>query len=148
MFGIINFFGIVVLYISNFISYHLCLGIIYFWGLLFLHKREDRLNMVDGLTHQRKFLKSMSFINFSFSRLFSEIGIIVLSTTVSNISLKFNQEEMENVTGLHNTLTAVKSETKARNNFFFLFSLFFFNGVELFRKWGLNSFKSDFGDYS
>ena len=94
----------------------------------------------------QKVSKIGEFINFSFSRLFSEICIIVLSTTVSNSSLKFNQEEMENVTGLHNTLTAVKSETRQENIFSFL--SFFFNGLELFRKWGLNSFKIDFGDYS
>ena len=95
-----------------------------------------------------KISKIGEFINFSFSRLFLEIGIVVLSTTVSNISLKFNQEEMENVTGLHNTLTAVIAETKARKQRLFSFLSFFFNGLELFRKWGLNSFKIDFGDYS
>ena len=68
-----------------------------------------------------KVSKIGEFINFSFSRLFSEIGIIILSTTVSNISLKFNQGDMENVTGLHNTLTAVESETKERKHFFFFF---------------------------
>ena len=70
-----------------------------------------------------KVSKIGEFINFSFSRLFSEIGIIVLSTTVS--TLKFNQEDMENVTGLHNTLTAVKSETKARKQLLFSFLTFF-----------------------
>ena len=55
---------------------------------------------------------------------------------------------MENVTGLHNTLTAVKSEAKARKQRLFSFLSFFFNGLEHFRKWGLNSFKIDFGDYS
>ena len=81
------------------------------------------------LDSSERVAKIREFINFSFSRLFSEIGIIVLSTTVSNISLKFNQEEMENVTGLHDTLTVVKSETKARKQrpfSFFFFFLFFF----------------------
>ena len=86
------------------------------------------------LDSSERFAKISEFINFSFSRLFSEIGIIVLSTTVSNISLKFNQEETENVTGLHDTLTAVKSETKARKqrpfSFFFFFFLMVWNFLE------------------
>ena len=115
-------------------------------GFVVFEKEGRSLEYGGRFDSSEKVSKIGEFINFSFSRLFSKIGIIVLSTTVSKISLKFNQEEMVNVTGLHNTLTAVKSETKARKHFFF--SLFFFNGLELFRKWGLNSFKIDFGDYS
>ena len=78
-------------------------------GFVVFEKEGRSLEYGRRFDSSEKVSKIGEFINFSFSRLFLEIGIIVLSTTVSNISLKFNQEEMENVTGLHNTLTAVKS---------------------------------------